>query len=101
MKHSFITKFISIIIGAIIFAPNYAFASNNIHPELKVIIAKFSIAMIGVALFSILIYFGLSLYNKFFVSDNIKDVSKKDISLSSPRDKNEAILNFIYKNRLK
>ena len=101
MNLNFNNKLFSILLGTMILVPNFAIAKASNHPELKVIIAKFSIAMIGVALFSILIYIGLSLYNKFFVSDYITDSKRRIDSLASPRDKDEAITNFILKNRLK
>lgn len=94
-------KNIAILLGVFMFTPNFAVAKSPLPPEFKVIFAKFSIAMIGVALFSILIYISLSLYNKFFVSENIKNAAIRNNSFSSPRDKQEAIMNFISRNRLK
>ncbi len=69
--------------------------------SLKFVIMKFGIAMGGVALFSILLFIGLSVYNKFFVDVQIKNFNLRQYSLRTPRDKDEAILGFITKNRLK
>lgn len=101
MKYSCFVNKLYVLLGVLFITPNFAFAKSAIHPELKIIAAKFSIAMIGVVLFSLLLYIGLSLYNRFFVSDNIKNESVRNNSLASPRDKQEAIMSFIYRNRLK
>lgn len=69
--------------------------------SLKLVAVKFGIAMGGVALFSILLYIGLSIYNKFFVDAQIKDYNLRQNSLRTPRDKDEAIMGFITRNRLK
>ena len=55
----------------------------------------------GVVLFSLILYFGLALYNKFFVDEQIKDFRLRKDSLRTPSDKDEAIMMFIAKNKLK
>ncbi|MBR1424619.1 hypothetical protein IJ579_03555 [bacterium] len=59
------------------------------------------IVMGGVAVFSVLLYIMLSLYNKFFVPPYVKDIKLNENSLRTPTDKDEAIRMFITKNRLK
>lgn len=73
----------------------------NLTPEIKVIGSKFILAMCGVALFSLILYIGLSLYNKFFVDEQIKDFKLRKDSLRTPSDKDEAVMMFIAKNRLR
>lgn len=68
---------------------------------LKFVMLKFGIAMAGVALFSILLYIGLSIYNKFFVDAKIKDFNLRKHSLATPHDKDEAIMSFITRSRLR
>lgn len=68
---------------------------------LKFVITKFAIAMIGVAVFSLILYIGLSFYNKFFVDERVKDFNLRQNSLRTPADKDEAIMGFITRNRLK
>ena len=75
-------------------------ATQNI-PTMKFIMTKFGIAMIGVMAFSLLLYVGLSLYNKFFVEEQIKDFKLRKDSLRTPSDKDEAVMMFIAKNKLK
>ncbi len=71
------------------------------NPAVKPLIAKFSVVMIGLFMFSIITYIGLSIYNKFFVDEKLKDFNLRQNSLDTPKDKDEAILLFISKNRLK
>ena len=69
--------------------------------SLKLVAVKFGIAMGGVVFFSLLLYVGLSIYNKFFVDNRIKDYNLRQNSFMTPRDKDEAIMSFITRNRLK
>lgn len=85
---------------AVIFTALPSFASK-VNPEMNVIITKFGLAMGGVVLFSLILYFGLALYNKFFVDEQIKDFRLRKDSLRTPSDKDEAIMMFIAKNKLK
>lgn len=94
-------KILYALSGLFFINPDFAYAKSKLPAEFNVIFAKFGIAMLGVALFSILIYVGLSLYNTFFVAKYIKDKELRSKSLNSPRDKDEAIANFIMRNRLK
>lgn len=64
-------------------------------------INKIIYALLGVIIFSLLIYFGLSLYNKFFVPKYLKDANLKEDSLSSPTDFPDAVRKFIVRNRLR
>ena len=75
--------------------------SPEVNLAMKAVIVKFSLVMIGIVVFTILISVGLSLYNKFFVAAQIKDYKLSKDSLRTPSDKDEAVLMFITKNRLK
>ena len=75
--------------------------AKTFSPEIKFIMSKFGVAMLGVAGFSFLLFFGLSLYNKFFVDSQIKDFNLRKDSLRTPKDKDEAIMSFITRCRLK
>lgn len=75
-------------------------AKTDTH-SLKFIATKFGLAMGGVLVFSILLYLGLSIYNKYFVDEQIKDFNLRKDSLRPPRDVDEAIMMFIAKNRMK
>lgn len=102
MKNRF-TKYISYaILVVLLCTTNFAYAINTSHlAEIKTIAVKFILAMLGVALFSILIFIGLSFYNRFFVAAQIKDYKLNKDSLRTPTDSDEAIMLFITKNRLK
>jgi hypothetical protein len=73
----------------------------KVTPEIKTVMTKFGLAMGGVVAFSLILYIGLSLYNKFFVGEQIKDFKLRKDSLRTPSDKDEAVMMFIAKNRLR
>ena len=100
MKNKIINKIILSAMAVYITAMP-VFAKTFSHPELKFVIKKFGIAMIGVMLFSFVLYLGLAFYNKFFVSEQIKDFKLRKDSLRTPSDKDEAVMMFIAKNKLK
>ncbi len=60
---------------------------------------KFSLAMAGVALSSVLIFAGLSIYNK-LRSGYMSNLSPEEEVLQTPKTKAEAIKFFIRKNRI-
>ena len=62
-------------------------------------IIKFGLAMGGVALSSIIIFVGLTIYNKFFVSQNRPHSIEEEI-LKTPKTSDDAIKFFINKNKL-
>ena len=104
MNNKFIQKLLYAISVVLLCTTEYAYAveqSPASKDAMKTMVTKFSLAMAGVVVFSILISVGLSLYNKFFVSSQIKDYNLSKDSLRTPRDTEEAILMFITKNRLK
>lgn len=102
MKNKFYKNLLNAILVVLLCTTNFAFAAGASHTaEIKTIAVKFVLAMLGVALFSILIFVGLSLYNKFFVASQIKDYKLGKDSLRTPRDIDEAVMLFITKNRLK
>lgn len=78
--------------------PSFA---SKLTPEMKTVMSKFGLAMGGVVVFSLVLYVGLSLYNKFFVGEQIKDFKLRKDSLRTPTDKDEAVMMFIAKNRLR
>jgi len=81
---------------------NFAFAQNSTNMIiLKSTAVKFTLAMLGIVGFSIIIFVGLSLYNKFFVDSRVKDYKLNRDSLRTPSDTDEAVMMFITKNRLK
>jgi uncharacterized membrane protein YqhA len=89
------------ILAVLFCTANFAYSKPAMPQEAKALIIKFSLAMAVVFIASVLLTLGLSLYNKFFVKSHIKDIEEKKDSLQSPKDKDEAILSFITKNRLK
>ncbi len=101
MKNKIFNKLNAILV-VLFCTTNFAYAKTfTLGPEVKSIMVKFGLAMMGVVLFSMLISIGLSLYNKFFVSNYVKDYKLNRDSLRTPADKDEAIMMFITKNRLR
>jgi hypothetical protein len=101
VKNRFNYKNIIAILVVLFCTTDFAFAKNANLNAIKLIAVKFTLAMLGIAFFSILLWIGLVLYNKFFVPSQIKDFNLNKNSLRTPQDKDEAILMFITKNRLK
>lgn len=98
MKNKIYKLYMAVL--AVFYTALPSFASK-VTPEMKIIMTKFGLAMGGVAAFSFILYIGLALYNKFFVGEQIKDFNLRKDSLRTPADKDEAVMMFIAKNRLK
>lgn len=98
MKNNFYRIIMTVM--AVLFTAMPSFASK-LAPEMKTVMSKFGLAMGGVVAFSLILYIGLSLYNKFFVGEQIKDFKLRKDSLRTPADKDEAVMMFIAKNRLR
>ncbi len=63
--------------------------------------SKFVVTMLGVILSSVIIWAGLSLYNKFFVKNNLRNASMPEDNLNTPKTIEEAVTLFIKRNKLK
>ena len=98
MKNKIYKLYITVLAVFCTALPSFA---SKVTPEMKIIMTKFGLAMGGVAAFSFILYIGLALYNKFFVGEQIKDFNLRKDSLRTPADKDEAVMMFIAKNRLK
>ena len=87
MNNKLIQKIIFAISVVLLSTTEVAYAVEQ-SPEMKLaiktMITKFSLAMAGVLVFSIVISIGLSLYNKFFVASQIKDFKLSKDSLRTP-----------------
>lgn len=101
LKNNSLLNKIFIVLLAVFFSTANSAYALALPTEVKTIAVKFTLAMLGVVVFSIVISIGLSLYNRFFVSSQIKDFKLSRDSLRTPADKDEAIMMFITKNRLK
>lgn len=101
MKNKALKNIIYTLFAVIFITAEGVYAAQSHFMDIKTVLSKFGLAMFGVMLFSFLLYFGLSLYNKFFVSEKIKDFKMRQDSLKTPSDIDEAIMTYITKNRLK
>lgn len=64
-------------------------------------LSKFVVTMIGVVLSSVVIWAGLSIYNRFFVKNGTLRGSENDDILNTPKTIEDAVTFFIKKNKLK
>lgn len=101
MKNKLIHKLMYAISVVILFTADFAYSAPSAKAAIKTLMTKYSLAMFGVVVFSVLIYIGLTVYNKFFVASQVKDFKLSKDSLRTPSDKDEAVMMFITKNRLK
>lgn len=103
MNKKFLNKFIIAMTVVLFCTTEVAFADQDpaVKSALKTIVSKFVLVMLGIFAFTVLMTIGLSIYNRFFVPAQIKDYKLSKDSLRSPLDKDEAVLMFITKNRLK
>ena len=82
-------------------AADIVIAKPSYSIEIKSAAVNIILAIFGIIFFTLLITIGLSLYNRFFVASHIKDLKLNKDSLRTPEDKDQAIMTFIAKNRLK
>lgn len=88
----------SLIALVILITASPAFCAPEV--SIKQTAMKFLFAMAGVVLSSVIIFTGLSIYNKFFVERKSITFNKED-SLSTPDNVEDAINFFIRKNKLR
>ena len=98
---NFINKIIYVLIGLYLATPNLVYAKTSSQSELKVVMAKFMTVMIAVMVASFLLFIIGLLLKRFLAPNYIKNEENNNNSLYAPRDKDEAIVGFIMKNRLK
>lgn len=84
----------------IFMSANAVFSKPVLNSAVKPVLVKYGFAMLGIFVATFVLYLGLSLYNKFFVSSRINDCNLNSDSLRPPKDKEDAVLTFITKNRL-
>lgn len=80
---------------------NTAFAKPLITHPVKPLIIKAGIVLAGIIFFVIVVKICISLYNRFFVPNEFKNYKLSKNSLRGPSDKDEAIIMYLTKNKLK
>ncbi len=95
-------KFIIVFVFTLAFAGvNTAYAVPQKLMPYKSSISNFMLVMIGIVFFLGLIFIGLSIYNKYFVSKSISEYKLRKYNLADSVDKDDAILNYVTKNKLR
>ena len=79
---------------------NSAYAIPKKLMPYKSSISNFMLVMI-VVFFLGLIFIGLSIYNKYFISKSISEYKLRKYNLADSVDKDDAILNYVTKNKLR
>ena len=97
MKNKYV-RYIITLLAVIIFTANPGLCAQA--APIKQTVVKFLIAMGGVALSSIIIFAGLTIYNKFFSNRKSRKFSKED-TLATPNTIEDAVTFFIKKNKLR
>lgn len=92
-------KIFTTIFTLIFLTANTGFCEETRNAVMHTAMIKFGLTMGGVALSSIIIYLGLTIYNKFFVKPKYTHSLEEEI-LKTPKTKEEAIIFFINKNKL-
>jgi len=64
-------------------------------------ISNFSMVMLVILLFLVILFVGLTIYNKIFISAKLSDYELRKYNLADSVDKDDAILNYVTKNKLR
>ena len=100
MNHK-ISKFTMLVFTLAITGVNTAYSLPEKLVPFKSSISNFLFVMIGIVLFLGLIFIGLTIYNKYFIAKNMADYQLRKYNLSDSVDKDDAILNYVTKNKLR
>lgn len=116
MKKNKIIYLIIILAGIMILTANAGICAQDVAQHVPAVpaqiptrpdeglqpaITKFFITMMGVLISSVIIWAGLSFYNKFFVKRGQMLKSNGEEDLKTPKTIDDAVLFFIKKNKLK
>ncbi len=64
-------------------------------------ISNFSVVMLAILLFLVVLFIGLTIYNKIFISSKLSDYELRKYNLADSVDRDDAILNYVTKNKLR
>ncbi len=98
MKNLF-KNILSGVLFAELLSANSAFAFNL--KSLSEPVSNYTLVLFGIVFFTVMLFVGLSLYNRFFVSQKIKDYKLNRYSLADSTDEDDAVLTYITKNKLR
>ncbi len=94
MKNKIISTIFTLILTA-----NVGLCEQTHTSAMHTAAVKFGLAMGGVVLSSLIIYFGLTIYNKFFAK--MVNLKYEEDALKTPQTTDEAVRFFIHKNKLR
>ena len=87
--------------AAFLTAANAAYSAPAKLAPLQGEISKFIIVMLVIIAFMGILFVGLTVYNRIFVAKHLKDYKLNRYSLADSVDKDDAILNYVTKNKLR
>lgn len=101
MKNNLIQKLKYTMLAVFLFTANVVYSKPVARVASNSSLSRFLMAMCAIVVFTVVVYLGLLLYNKFFVSNHLKNMDLYKDSLETPSDTENAINTFISKNRLR
>lgn len=103
MKNKFAVSFITAVSAVLFGTANAVFAAKQLQfIEQGSYLSKLLWTMLGTGAFFILLFTGLTIYNKILAaSKEGKNYKLNRDSLRTPQDKDEALLMYLTKNKLK
>lgn len=101
LKNRFFQNFILAILVVLLSTTNIAYAHGARLRAMKPMIEKYAIVMIAIAIASIVLFVGLSLYNRMLALKQLSKFKEANTSLKTPESVQDSITMYITKNRLK
>ena len=101
MKNNLLLIKVSIAFAFVLSSANACYSIPEKLIPLKSSISDFILVLFGIIFFLGIIFIGLSVYNKVFISNKMKDYELKKYNLADSVDKDDAILNYVTKNKLR
>lgn len=99
MKNKLFQRFFVATLVVLSSTANVAHARNLLHPQSDM--GRLLLSMIVTVIVFFVLFVVLTIYNKFFVPHEVKNFKLNKDSLRTPQDKDEAVIMFLTKNKLK
>ena len=101
MRNNLLIKLNLVVFTLVLTSVNAAYSLPKKLEPLSPSISKLLLVMIGIIFFLGLIFIGLTIYNKYFIAKNLANYHLKKYNLADSVDKDDAILNYVTKNKLR
>lgn len=101
LKNKFFQNFILAILVVLFSTTNFAYAHGARLRAMKPMFEKYAIAMLAIVIASLVLFIGLSVYNRLLSLKQLKKFRNVNESLKTPETVEDAVTMYITKNRLK